>query len=426
VSQLLQLPREQQFLFLRSALGLFTLLMLLSPVACQNSLETPASLGIAYVGSAHLDLYAELDPGAAVSAELSFGESVEVLRRRRNFYYVRSASGAEGWTHRSGLFNAKQVAEVNALARFAAENPPQGEAVAFSTLNVHNHPNRSAPTIFQIQKDEKVTVVTHERHPRQNYDPGPLLDATSENAASRQNDSEERSEEEVLPPSPPPPPSLPAVWMSLSGLSEARIRELQAAGIGSAQGRIQVPSGDLWTLVVNQQKLAGWALQARLSPAIPERVAQYAEGTRIIAYFSLGPANAEGTVHHWLWTTLSSASAPGHWDSFRVFLWNNRLSRYETAMIQRGVEGYLPVEILDGEDAQVRRFRMAVRERSGLIHRKTYELRGSRVHLLQNVPWPNYDPAKQPPVMQRLPEPAVKDSVIPTASPGLLDRVFGR
>ncbi len=393
--------------------------------ACNRPAETISSLGTAYVGSITLRVYVELEPQAAVSGEMRFGEQVQLLRRRRNFYYVRSEAGVEGWTHRSGLFNQRQVEEVNALARLAADSPGQGEARVYSPLNAHNHPNRAAPSIFQIQEGELVTVIAHERHPRRPYEAGPLLETPSPRSApSAARPAEEaREREEILPPAPPAPPPPPMAWMRLSGLSAERVRQLATEGlVDEYQSPNPRASGELWTLVKNAEGLAGWALNARLSPALPDRVAQYAEGARITSYFSLGPANKEGTAHHWLWTTLSASDVAYDFDSFRVFIWNNRLSRYETSMIQRGVEGYLPIEV-SVPDEEGARFRLAVRERQGVVHRKTYQLTGVRVRLVQNVPWPNYDPLKQLPIMQRLPEPAFDGRPAPIETPGFWDRV---
>lgn len=408
-----------------ACLGLAVALILGALGACDRPAETISSLGNAYVGSVTLRVFAELEPQSPISGEMRFGEKVQLLRRRRNFYYVRNEAGVEGWTHRSGLFNERQVNEVNSLARLAADSPSQGEARVYALLNAHNHPNRLAPSIFQIQEGELVDVIAHERHPRAPYDAGPLLEAQSPRAAARRPAEEPEASEEILPPVPPPPPEPPMAWMRLSGLSAERIQQLADQGVvDEYRGPNPRATGDLWTLVRNKQGVAGWALNARLSPALPDRVAQYAEGARITSYFSLGPANREGTAQHWLWTTLSVSDVAYDFDSFRVFTWNNRLARYETAFIQRGVEGYLPVELLPQEGGGVR-FRLAVRERQGLLHRKTYEFSGVRVRLVQNVPWPNYDPLKQPPIMQRLPEPAFDGRPAPIPQPGIGDRILG-
>jgi hypothetical protein len=89
-------------------------------------------------------------------------------------------------------------------------------------------------------------------------------------------------------------------------------------------------------------------------------------------------------------------------DSYRVFIWNGRLRRFETSFIARDVEGYLPVEVFRSEGGEPR-FRITVRDRGGVIFRRTHELSGVRTRLVQSVPWPNYDPLRQPKIMDRLP-----------------------
>jgi hypothetical protein len=384
---------------------------------CSASEEVERSLGVAYVGAMRLELYAELQPQPEVTGELGLGEEVELLRRRRNFFYVRGPAGQQGWTHRSGLFNEAQANEVKALAELAAEAPSQGEARVYAKLNVHNHPNRAAPTIFQLQEDDLVAMIAHERHPRGPYDPGPLFAPTTRRDVDKA-DSDAR--EALLFPYPEPPPA----WLRLSGVPAARLRELAEAGVVDGYHRAPVAvDGDLWTLVRKADGMAGWALTARLAPAIPDRVAQYAEGARIMAYFSLGPEERQPQSQHWVWVTQSRSDLAHDFDSFRVFVWNLRLGRYETALIQRGVEGYLPVErVADSEGNP--RFRLMVRERTGVIHQKTYELAGMRTRLVENVPWPNREPLTEAPIMERLLTQRQQPRVLPERSPGFWERVI--
>jgi hypothetical protein len=373
--------------------------------ACGNQAENVQSLGDAYAGAATVPLYAELEASPAVNAELHFGDEVKLLQRRRNFYYVRGPEGKQGWTHRSNLFNERQVREVQSLAAFAESAPSQGEATVFAVLNVHNHPNRLSPTIFQIQEEEKVSIIAHERHARRPYEPGPLVETGAAPASGGKESKDESEEEtsEVSLPEPPPPPGLPPVWLRISGLSPERIAAIAESGILESRDTPSTESsGELWTLVKNQNGLAGWALHGRLKMLIPDQVAQYSEGARITSYFALAPANKEGDQHHWLWTTLKTSNVAYDFDSFRVFTWNNRLRRFETSLIARDVEGYLPVEVFRTEAGDPR-FRITLRERGGLIFRRTYELNGVRTRLVQSVPWPNYDPLRQPKIMDRLP-----------------------
>jgi len=47
--------------------------------------------------------------------------------------------------------------------------------------------------------------------------------------------------------------------------------------------------------------------------------------------------------HNWLWTTIGEGEHPYDFDSFRVFIWSLHRHRYETAYIQRKVQGFFPV-----------------------------------------------------------------------------------
>jgi hypothetical protein len=86
--------------------------------------------------------------------------------------------------------------------------------------------------------------------------------------------------------------------------------------------------------------------------AIPDEVAQYAEGHRIVSYFSLGEMeDGDQKKHQWLWTTISGSGQPYDFDSFRVFIWSLRRHRYETAYIERNIKGYAPVLVKEVEMA---------------------------------------------------------------------------
>jgi len=78
--------------------------------------------------------------------------------------------------------------------------------------------------------------------------------------------------------------------------------------------------------------------------AIPDEVAQYAEGRRIVSYFALGEtSDGEEKKKIWLWTTTTDSHAPWDFDSFRVFVWSLKRHRYETSYIERSIHGFAPV-----------------------------------------------------------------------------------
>jgi hypothetical protein len=312
----------------RARFGLPALVVLW--LACGESPERKSAINEAYVAPATLHLYKALGPNEPVVAALRHGERVEVLARRRRFALVRTASGAEGWTDGRLLFTAGQMEELRQLAAHAARLPSQGKATVYGSLNVHTHPNRQAPTIFQLQEGDAVDVVAHRLEPRLPFQLG----------------------------TPAPPPADGAV-----------------------------PADD-WALVRTAAGQAGWALFGMLVMRIPDEVAQYAEGHRITSYFSLGEVHDGGKVkHNWLWTTIAQGRQPYEFDSFRVFVWSRRRQRYETAYIERNLRGYYPVEAEAASGSGPPRFRLIVEEKDGRRYRRTYGFQGYRVRLMGKELW---------------------------------------
>ena len=79
------------------------------------------------------------------------------------------------------------------------------------------------------------------------------------------------------------------------------------------------------------------------------------------------------TKHHWIWTTVGVTAAPYDFDSFRVFTYVVRRHRYETAYIERNIEGYYPIEATPGT---VPRFSLILREEDGKLYKKTWIMEG--------------------------------------------------
>jgi hypothetical protein len=173
----------------------------------------------------------------------------------------------------------------------------------------------------------------------------------------------------------PPGPPLPRNWKELSKTPpevQQAIAESHAAN---------APPKDDWSLVRNAKGESGWVLSRRLYMAIPDDVAQYAEGHRITSYFPLTDVNDDGTVkHNWLWTTIGGGEHPYDFDSFRVFTWSLRRHRYETAYVQRNIEGYFPVV------ARPTAFSVCVVNNSGVRMRRSYSFIVTTVRLSGEQP----------------------------------------
>ena len=321
-------------------------------LGCAADSGKTAPIGEAFVGPYELEIIEELSPDARTVATLAHGERVAITGRLRKFVHVRAESGIEGWVDGRMLLAPEHMARLRDRDRKAAALPSQGEATVYDVLNLHTEPNRGAPSFHQLRNGVMVDVVAHRVAPRAPY----------------------------APPEPDEPTEYP----------------LNAYGPPPGDASQEV-SGDGWTLVRLRDGRTGWALSQMLRLAIPDEVAQYAEGQRITSYFSLGTVNDGGeTKHHWLWTTVSKQSVPYQFDSFRVFVWSTRHHRYETAYIERNLTGHYPVSVEMPEDAAGRRwplsrFSLIVAGEHGL-ERRTYAFQGYRVRLLETAPW---DPPRE-------------------------------
>lgn len=108
--------------------------------------------------------------------------------------------------------------------------------------------------------------------------------------------------------------------------------------------------------------------------SIPDEVAQYAEGHRITAYFSLGKTSDKDEQKDiWLWTTATGLGLDHDFDGYRVFTWSTRRHRYETAYIQRRIRGYFPV-LVKGDQ-----FSVCIERPDGSVVRKRYAMVGNSV-----------------------------------------------
>ncbi len=306
-------------------------LVLLS--GCRSGPPRAPVIGEAWVGPAVLKLRQEIPLDSPTAATVKHGDHVEIVQRRRRFMKVRTSQGAEGWTHENVLLSSEEMAALRALRERAAQLGAQGVATTFDALNVHTTPSRRAPSFMQVKQGERMQVLMHVVAPRVALERPPLIPPPPKKIRARKKPKPSRY---PLPQPAPPPP--PANWLELSKTNMPAPEEPPEPPPPVAM--------DDWSLVRTSSGQAGWVLTGRLFMAIPDEVAQYAEGHRITSYFSLGEVQ-DGDLkrHNWLWTTISSRLQDYDFDTFRVFIWSLRRHRFETAYVERRLKGWFPVRV---------------------------------------------------------------------------------
>jgi uncharacterized protein YgiM (DUF1202 family) len=355
------------------------------------------SLGDAYVAPTSLNLHSSLGTKSSTVAVLQHGDHLAVVDVRRRFVKVRTDKGAEGWLDSRQLLSKDQMDEIRKASQQEMRLPSQGRATTFDILNVHIDPDRHSPPFAQIPAGGSVEVLAHKAIPKSNpreAPPGPSFLKSTPKPVKRPRHPKQQKNLSPRPPM-PPAPKPPENWMDLSaeridGLSRTEADKLDAPKKSETETKPVILED--WTLVRTKDKKVGWVLSRNLYMAIPDDVAQYAEGQRISSYFDLGQVqdDEKGVRHHWLWTTSAKAQ-PFDFDRFRIFIWNRRRHRYETSYRQKDLVGYFPVEVEPAVTGDTRRyFSFILQDESGRYSKKRYAFDGTQVRLVSTEP---YQPA---------------------------------
>lgn len=396
-------------------------------ISCSSEPPKARAIGEAYVGPASVILRSDLSSRSDKLAEMKFGERLELLSTRRALVKVRNMGGAEGWVDGKHLLTSAQMAELKRTIEAAATMPVQGKAKVFDALNVHAEPNRSSPSPFQIPPGGVVDVVARKVEQRMPYrplvqslvtTPAPSKKAKKKKKGKGKEEQKEEEKPEVPPPPMPPGPALPEDW-----------EELSRTELPADPSKPQ-PKADDWSLVRLGPGKVGWVLSRMLYMNIPDEVAQYSEGKRITSYFSLGEIQDEAAKkQHWLWTTLSKPLEEHDFDGFRVFIYNPKRHRYETAYRENEVTGYLPVvletvEVVENnKKMQTPGFRLITEDKEGQRWQRTFAFLGYRVRMVKKEP--AVKPAAQPAAIPTaVPLPAPAEEKKPWYS--RIARIFGK
>jgi hypothetical protein len=269
------------------------------------------------------------------------------------------------------------------------EGPPIGEGfVAPATLNLRQELGPRQPSVATVQHGEKVEILAKRRRfVRIRAKSGAVGWIDGDLLFSPQQMEELRALGRAAArlPSQGEATVLDALNVHTHAGRQApsfhQIREGNRVTVVAHRLVAAAPFTDDWSLVRVSAAEAGWVLTRMLFMAIPDEVAQYAEGQRITSYFSLGEIRDGSQVkQNWLWTTITRGAQPYEFDGARVFVWSQRRHRYETAFIERNLKGYYPIEVHKEGNAPAS-FSLILEEKDGARYRRTYAFQGYRVRL---------------------------------------------
>ncbi len=315
----------------RSSLLFVVAVLLLGVSACSR--RGQRVLEVNYVSVAEATLRDRVAPVYNHVGTVKNGERVEVLEHEKRFSRVRTTSGAEGWIEQRYLVDQQTY---NALQKLTQENlndPVQSPGVLRNETNLHITPSREAEHLYQLPSGARVSV---------------LKRATAEK--------------------------------QLGSVAEPARVEGRSSGGRSSSG----PVLEDWWLVRDADNRVGWVLARMVDLDVPLDIAQYAEGQRIVAFFALNQvldSGKEGTgknVSQYLCVlTEPHDGLPYDYDQIRVFTWNVKKHRYETAYREHGLNGVLPVTVTSenfDKEGVLPVFILRVKDDSGNVDERKYKL----------------------------------------------------
>jgi uncharacterized protein YgiM (DUF1202 family) len=395
---------------------------LLALSGCSKGPPRAQPVGEAFVGPAILKIRSDIPLQSPTVTTVKHGDRLEILSTRRRFLRVRTASGVEGWTDERQLLAAGDMASLRELAAHAAKLPAQGVATTYAPLNIHTQPVLSSPSFLQLKEGEKFDVLQSIVLPRSDAPRKSLLPPAPKKSKAPPKKESQKGPKVPPPPMPKPPPP-PADWLELSKTE----RDEAAADAEQLPPQKLAPRTDGWSLIRTPAGQSGWVLTRLVSMAIPDEVAQYAEGKRIVSYFPLGQIeDGDQKKSIWLWTTTTDSKQPWDFDSFRVFVWSLRRHRYETGYIERNLKGYAPVLLKEVEmasktgTAKYAGFSVCMEKKDGQRVRREYALLGVAIRFAGDHPCEAPPP---PPTLQNTSPLPVAEVPAPQSKPSLADRL---
>lgn len=255
------------------------------------------------------------------------GERVEVVDHEKRFARVRTATGIEGWIEQRFLVDQKTFDGLQKLTQDNQNAPVQAPGVLRNDTNLHITPGRETEHLYQLASGAKVSILTR---------------ATAEKQPG------------VVGPAKPVPTKF---------------------GAKAPAG----PALEDWLLVRDSSGRVGWVLARMVDVDAPLDIAQYAEGQRFVAFFVLDevPDGDKKVPQYLCVLTESHDGLPYDYDQVRVFTWNARKHRYETAYREHGLNGILPVTLTSqsfDKEGTLPVFILRTRDDAGNVTERKYKL----------------------------------------------------
>ncbi|MGH9638422.1 MAG: hypothetical protein ACRD4R_15510 [Candidatus Acidiferrales bacterium] len=278
-------------------LGLLLVSVIGTGVYLHRRKKEPVEIG--YAANRNLTVWNTIAAVRQPVTTVVYGARLEVVRRFEDHVQVRTTNGAVGWINESNLLTSEFWDKTKQLEARTAAMPVEAVGHTAVLTNLHIAPGRSAPRIRQLGK-----MVPVEMFERQALD---------------------------VPGAAPP----------------------QFDRAGSDEQVARVKKEDWWLVrahLADKTTVSGWVLGRFVQLDLPEALYDYAGSADMhpVAWFELdrvADGNGNTKPQYLLVGTRGPEGQPCDFTMLRVYTWSKTKQQYETAYVESGVCGDLPVHV---------------------------------------------------------------------------------
>jgi SH3-like domain-containing protein len=254
------------------------------------------------------------------------GQKLEVMETGKRFYRIKTEKGEIGWIDEKAVATQEVFDAFKALAETHKGDPSVASAVVQDEVNLHLKPGRDTERFYRLAEGEKLQMLVRATLPK------------------------------------PVPGGAVPTKIAKPGIGSAATSGSNSATAGNAaddQAAAVPPpiAMEDWWLVRDAKGRAGWVLSRMLEVDAPDSLTRYSEGQRIVGAYILATVHDDEAPQDVkdipIYVTVLSpylAGLPYDFDQVRVFTWNLKMHRYETAYREKNIEGYLPLTIKMSRD----------------------------------------------------------------------------
>lgn len=255
------------------------------------------------------------DRVAAVSnrvAEVVNGQRLQVVEHGRRFLKVKTEKGEVGWIEDHGVIDQQVFDKFTQMEKDNAGDPVVGTAVLRDDYWLRDAPGRTSDRFYLLPENDKLQLLARASVPK-----------------------------------PETPQAVPLPVERPVSRTKSESPPIQA-----------LPNLEDYWLIRDTSGHVGWVRARTLDEDVPDAIAGLAEGQKIVGAYVLRKvsdpgANVPGDEVAEYVAVLApwKDGLPYDFDQVRVFTWNTKKHRYETAYRERNFAGYLPVSVTEASPA---------------------------------------------------------------------------